>query len=114
MKHLHCRLRLTDGSVQQQEQLHCVERSLTEILAELKQLHAALTLQAEREPPLVIPTISRLNDRLLEQNTELSNIVSQFEEKRQLRNTITQLEEDVWQLRQTQQINRVKQGWNVY
>ncbi len=37
-------------------------------------LFVAHSLILQREPPLVIPTISRLNDRQLQQNTELSNI----------------------------------------
>ena len=64
------------------------------------------SLLFQSEPPLVTPTISRLNERLLQQNTELSNVVSQLnEEKGELRRMIGKLEEDVWQLRQTTRVS---------
>ncbi|XP_072179273.1 uncharacterized protein [Diadema setosum] len=83
------------------QDLRSAEGGLTELITELKQIHAALTLLSESQPPLVTLTASRINEKLLQQNAEMSLYVSQLSsEKSELRGALSRLEEEIWQYRQ--------------
>lgn len=84
-----------------QHELRSVEGSLIELITELRQIHAALALLSESQPPLVTSTAARVNERLLQQNSEMSSYVSQLStEKSELREALSKLEEEIWQYRQ--------------
>ncbi|XP_041478485.1 pericentrin-like isoform X3 [Lytechinus variegatus] len=83
------------------QELRSVDGALVELITELRQIHAALALLSESQPPLVTSTASRINERLLEQNAEMSSYVSQLStEKSELRGALSKLEEEIWQFRQ--------------
>ncbi|XP_030846595.1 A-kinase anchor protein 9 isoform X6 [Strongylocentrotus purpuratus] len=83
------------------QELRSVDGALVELITELRQVHAALALLSESQPPLVTSTASRINERLLEQNAEMSSYVSQLStEKSELRAALSKLEEEIWQYRQ--------------
>lgn len=77
-----------------------VQENIDGIILQLQQL----TGQAGKEPSSVSPSIScgSLTERLLRQNAELTGHISQLtEEKNDLRNLVTKLEEQIRWYRQT-------------
>jgi len=71
-----------------------LQKSLRDLLSEVKQLQ-------EMEGDFMSHPSGSVNERILRQNEELTNFVSRIsEEKTELRNTLIQLEEEIWRYRQ--------------
>ncbi|XP_052799079.1 A-kinase anchor protein 9-like isoform X12 [Mya arenaria] len=71
-----------------------LQRSLRDLLSEVKQLQ-------ELEGGFMTHPSSTVNERVLRHNEELTNYVARIsEEKTELRNTLTRLEEEIWRYRQ--------------
>lgn len=51
------------------------------------------------------PSVSHINERILDHNAELTGFVSRLsDEKMELRKTLSKLEEDIWQYRQREEL----------
>uniref|UniRef100_A0A8W8M796 Uncharacterized protein n=1 Tax=Magallana gigas TaxID=29159 RepID=A0A8W8M796_MAGGI len=97
----------TGGSVNVQS----LEKSLKDLLSELKQTQTPLALESDTMDGLTSRLNAQaVNQRVLHHNSELTNFVSRLtEEKMELRNTLGRLEEEIWRYRQRgaeQQENR--------
>jgi hypothetical protein len=79
-----------------------LERSLKELLGELRETQMPFTLESEGTDNLPSrPSAQAVNERVLHHNSELTNFVSRLtEEKMELRNTLGRLEEEIWRYRQ--------------
>ncbi|XP_065929029.1 A-kinase anchor protein 9 isoform X2 [Magallana gigas] len=87
-----------EGSVNVQS----LEKSLKDLLSELKQTQTPLVLESDTMDSLTSrPSAQAVNQRVLHHNSELTNFVSRLtEEKMELRNTLGRLEEEIWRYRQ--------------
>nr|XP_034309973.1 A-kinase anchor protein 9-like isoform X2 [Crassostrea gigas] len=87
-----------EGSVNVQS----LEKSLKNLLSELKQTQTPLALESDTMDSLTSrPSTQAVNQRVLHHNSELTNFVSRLtEEKMELRNTLGRLEEEIWRYRQ--------------
>nr|XP_034309966.1 A-kinase anchor protein 9 isoform X20 [Crassostrea gigas] len=79
-----------------------LEKSLKDLLSELKQTQTPLALESDTMDSLTSrPSAQAVNQRVLHHNSELTNFVSRLtEEKMELRNTLGRLEEEIWRYRQ--------------
>uniref|UniRef100_K1Q7V4 Tripartite motif-containing protein 3 n=1 Tax=Magallana gigas TaxID=29159 RepID=K1Q7V4_MAGGI len=82
-----------EGSVN----VHSLEKSLKDLLSELKQIQTPLALESDTMDSLTsLPSAQAVNQRVLHHNSELTNFVSRLiEEKMELRNTLGCLEKDI-------------------
>eukprot|EP00105_Crassostrea_gigas_P023329 XP_011443127.2 PREDICTED: A-kinase anchor protein 9 [Crassostrea gigas] len=87
-----------EGSVNVQS----LEKSLKDLLSELKQTQTPLALESDTMDSLTSrPSAQAVNQRVLHHNSELTNFVSRLtEEKMELRNTLGRLEEEICRYRQ--------------
>nr|XP_034310014.1 uncharacterized protein LOC105327725 isoform X2 [Crassostrea gigas] len=87
-----------EGSVNVQS----LEKSLKDLLSELKQTQTPLALESDTMDGLTSRLNAQaVNQRVLHHNSELTNFVSRLtEEKMELRNTLGRLEEEIWRYRQ--------------
>uniref|UniRef100_A0A8W8M2X4 Uncharacterized protein n=1 Tax=Magallana gigas TaxID=29159 RepID=A0A8W8M2X4_MAGGI len=87
-----------EGSVNVQS----LEKSLKDLLSELRQTQTPLALESDTMDSLTSrPNAQAVNQRVLHHNSELTNFVSRLtEEKMELRNTLGRLEEEIWRYMQ--------------
>ncbi|XP_061193837.1 golgin subfamily B member 1-like [Saccostrea echinata] len=90
------------SGVQGAVNVHGLERSLKDLLGELKQTQMPLALESDNTDNLMSrPSAQAVNERVLHHNSELTNFVTRLtEEKMELRNTLGRLEEEIWRYRQ--------------
>ena len=89
-------------SLKKSPEIPSLQRSLNELLRELKQLESAIRLDSDADSALMgAPPIGVLNEKILQHNAELTSFVSRLsEEKQELRSTLGRLEEEIWRYRQ--------------
>ncbi|KAL5007012.1 hypothetical protein ScPMuIL_015818 [Solemya velum] len=89
-------------------EMDCVtlQRSLKDLLTEIRQIETPLSLETEGAANLLgTPSVSHINERILDHNAELTGFVSRLsDEKMELRKTLSKLEEDIWQYRQREEL----------
>ncbi|XP_056007537.1 A-kinase anchor protein 9-like [Ostrea edulis] len=90
------------SGVQGSVNVQSLERSLKDLLSELKQTRMPLAFESVGTDNLMSrPSAQAVNERVLHHNSELPNFVSRLtEEKMELRNTLGRLEEEIWRYRQ--------------
>ncbi|XP_023932466.1 A-kinase anchor protein 9-like [Lingula anatina] len=82
--------------------VEAMKRSAAEMINELGQIQTALLLDSQPgSVPIGSPPAHILNERILRHNSELTAFVSRLsQEKSELRDTLANLEEEIWRYRQ--------------